>query len=230
MTDGAPHPRLIRSFVRREGRMTPAQEHAFERLWGRFGIDYAPLALDFDQVFGRHAGRVLEIGFGNGETLVAQAAADPARDFIGVEVHRPGVGHCLLAAEAAGLRNLRVIVHDAVEVLREQVPAGSLQRVNVYFPDPWPKKRHHKRRLLQSPFLELLATRLATGGTLRLATDWQNYAEHIDEVLAAAPALRVLERREHAGDAPLDRPVTKFERRGLEKGHRIVDWRIARSS
>jgi tRNA (guanine-N7-)-methyltransferase len=230
MTDGTPHPRAIRSFVRREGRMTPAQERAFERLWGRFGIDYAPKLLDLDRVFGRRAERVLEIGFGNGETLVEQAAADPGRDYIGVEVHRPGVGHCLLAAEGAGLRNLRVIVHDAVEVLREQLPAGSLQRVNVYFPDPWPKKRHQKRRLLQSPFLELVTARLGPGGTLRIATDWQKYAEHIDEVIAASPALRVLERREHAGDAPLDRPVTKFERRGLEKGHRIVDWCIARSS
>ena len=229
MMEAPPH-RVVRSFVRREGRMTPAQERAFERLWGRFGIDYGPLPLDLEKIFGRNAERVLEIGFGNGETLVAQAAGDPARDYIGVEVHRPGVGHCLLAADAAGLHNLRVIVHDAVEVLREQVPAGSLQRVNVYFPDPWPKKRHHKRRLLQPPFLELVTARLGPGGTLRIATDWQNYAEHIDEVLAASSALRVIERREHAGDAPLDRPVTKFERRGLEKGHRIVDWCIARSS
>ena len=210
--------------------MTPAQGRAFERLWGRFGIDFAPAPLDFDRLFGRKADRVLEIGFGNGETLVQQAAADPERDFLGVEVHRPGAGHCLLAAEKAGVQNLRVIVHDAVDVLREQVPAGALQRINVYFPDPWPKKRHHKRRLLQPLFLELLAARLAPGGTLRIATDWQNYAEHIDEVLAASPALRVLERREHAGDAPLDRPVTKFERRGLERGHRIVDWCVARSS
>ena len=230
MSSDLPHPRTIRSFVRREGRMTPAQERAFERLWERFGIDFAPMPLDFDGLFGRSAERVLEIGFGNGETLVEQAAADPGRDYIGVEVHRPGVGHCLLAAEKADLRNLRVIVHDAVEVLREQLPAGSLQRINIYFPDPWPKKRHHKRRLLQPAFLELAAARLAPGGTLRVATDWQNYAEHIDEAVAASAGLRVVERREHAGDAPLDRPVTKFERRGLRKGHRIVDWCIARAS
>lgn len=221
--------RQIRSFVRREGRMTPAQERAFERLWGRFGIDFAAVPLDFDRIFGRSAERVLEIGFGNGETLVELSTADPARDFIGVEVHRPGVGHALLAADKADLRNLKVIVHDAVEVLREQVPPGSLQRINVYFPDPWPKKRHHKRRLLQVPFLELLAARLAPGGTLRVATDWHNYAEHIDEAVAASAGLQVVERREHAGDAPLDRPVTKFERRGLRQGHRIVDWCIARA-
>lgn len=228
MANGSPH-RTIRSFVRREGRMTPAQERAFERLWERFGIDFTAAALDFDAVFGRRSERVLEIGFGNGETLVQQAAADPERGYLGVEVHRPGVGHCLLAAEKADLRNLKVIVHDAVEVLREQVPTASLQRVNVYFPDPWPKKRHHKRRLLQPAFLELVAARLAPGGTLRVATDWQNYAEHIDEAVAAAGSLRVVERREHAGDAPLDRPVTKFERRGLRQGHRIVDWCIARA-
>lgn len=221
--------RTVRSFVRREGRMTPAQERAFERLWERFGIDFVPAPLDFDAVFGRRAERVLEIGFGNGETLVQQAAADPGRDFVGVEVHRPGVGHCLLAAEKCNLQNLKVLAHDAVEVLREQVPAGSLQRVNVYFPDPWPKKRHHKRRLLQPPFLDLVAARLAPGGSLRVATDWQNYAEHIDEVVAASGTLRIVERREHAGDAPLDRPVTKFERRGLAQGHRIVDWSIVRA-
>ncbi len=209
--------------------MTPAQQQAFDRLWERFGVDFSAAPLDPDTVFGRRAQRVLEIGFGNGETLVQQAASDPQRDYLGVEVHRPGVGHCLLAAAKVDLQNLKVIVHDAVEVLREQVPEGALHRVNIYFPDPWPKKRHHKRRLLQPAFLELVAARLAPGGTLRIATDWSPYAEHIDEVVAASADLRVLERREHAGDAPLDRPVTKFERRGLRQGHRIVDWNIARA-
>ncbi|HEX2140329.1 MAG TPA: tRNA (guanosine(46)-N7)-methyltransferase TrmB [Woeseiaceae bacterium] len=208
--------------------MTVAQERAFERLWERFGIDFVAAPLALDAVFGRGAPRVLEIGFGNGETLVQQAREDPALDFVGVEVHRPGIGHCLLAAEKADLRNFRVIAHDAVEVLREQIPPGSLQRINLYFPDPWPKKRHHKRRLLQPAFLELVSNRLAPGGTLRVATDWQDYAEHIDEVVAGSGGLHVVERREHHGDRPLERPVTKFERRGLGRGHRIVDWCIAR--
>lgn len=228
VSDAQPH-RTIRSFVRREGRMTGAQERAFERLWERFGIDFAAAPLNLDALFGRQAERVLEIGFGNGETLVQQASDEPGRDFIGVEVHRPGVGHCLLSAEKAALRNLKVIVHDAVEVLRDQLPPESLQRINLYFPDPWPKKRHHKRRLLQPAFLDLVAGRLAPGGTLRVATDWQNYAEHIDEVVAGSAELSVVERREHAGDRPLDRPVTKFERRGLKRGHRIVDWCVART-
>jgi tRNA (guanine-N7-)-methyltransferase len=225
----APHnARAIRSFVRRTGRITPAQERAFENLWPRFGIDFSPETLDPDAVFGRPARRVLEIGFGDGETLVEQAAADPARDYLGIEVHRPGVGHCMLRAADRDLRNLRLIVHDAVEVLARQLPRRSLARINIYFPDPWPKKKHHKRRLLQPDFLALAADRLAPAGSLRIATDWCNYAEHIDAVVAASADFCVAERREHAGDAPLDRPVTKFERRGLRRGHRIVDWRLER--
>lgn len=220
--------RRIRSYVLRSGRTTPAQEHAIERLWARYGLEFAPAPRDFAQVFGRDAPRVLEIGFGDGDTLVEQAAAAPDADWIGVEVHRPGIGHCLLRAEALGIGNLRVIAHDAVEVLERQVPAGSLQRINLYFPDPWPKKRHHKRRLVQPAFLALAAAALAKGGTLRIATDWSNYAEHIDEVIAASGSFTVAERREHAGDRPLDRPVTRFERRGLRHGHRIVDWSLTR--
>jgi tRNA (guanine-N7-)-methyltransferase len=227
LSDPLPH-RPIRSFVLRAGRITPAQERAFEKLWQRFGIEFAPEPLDLGAIFGREAERVLEIGFGDGETLVQQAAADAERDYLGVEVHRPGVGHCLLCAERTGLTNLRLIAFDAVEVLRCQLLPGSLDRINVYFPDPWPKKRHHKRRLLQPAFLELAAERLSPGATLRIATDWRNYAEHIDEIVAGSRRFAVAARREHSGDRPLDRPVTKFERRGLKLGHRIVDWCLVR--
>jgi len=220
--------RRIRSYVLRSGRTTPAQERAISRLWPRFGLEFTPAPLDFVAVFGRDAPRVLEIGFGDGDTLVEQAAADPASDYIGIEVHKPGIGHCLLRAEVLDIDNLRVIAHDAVEVLEKQIPAGSLRRINLYFPDPWPKKRHHKRRLVQPRFLALAAAALEPGGTLRIATDWHNYAEHIDEVIAQSDAFTVTERREHAGDRPLDRLVTRFERRGLAQGHRITDWCLTR--
>lgn len=224
------HPRRIRSFVRRAGRMTASQQRALEELWPRFGLEYAPKPLDLDAVFGRAAPRVLEIGFGNGETLVAQAADAPEHDFLGVEVHEPGIGHCLIAARKAGIRNLRLIMHDAIEVLERQIPPASLARINLYFPDPWPKKRHHKRRIVTPDFLTLCASRLKPGGSLRIATDWANYAEHIDEVCSGSPEFVRRERREHRGDRPLDRPVTKFERRGLRRGHRIWDWRFDRVS
>jgi len=218
--------RTIRSFVRRAGRITPSQQRALDELWPSYGIDSDGQRLDFERIFGRVAPVVLEIGFGNGETLVELATANPERDFIGIEVHEPGVGHCVLKAAEAGIRNLRVIAHDAIEVLKEQVPPASLARVNLYFPDPWPKKRHHKRRIVQDPFVELVADRLASGGTLNIATDWASYAEHIDEVLSRSDRFTCAERREHDGYAPLDRPRTKFERRGLRKGHRICDWRF----
>lgn len=218
--------RTIRSFVRRAGRITPSQQRALDELWPKYGAIYRDTHLRFDELFGRHAPVVLEIGFGNGETLVEQAAANPDRNFLGIEVHEPGVGHCLLKAEEAGLENLRVIAHDAIDVLTRQVPPGSLSRLNLYFPDPWPKKRHHKRRIVQPAFLDLVADRLVDGGTLNIATDWANYAEHIDKIISQSDRFTCIERREHDGDAPLDRPRTKFERRGLRKGHGICDWCI----
>lgn len=224
MNDTNTRKRTIRSFVRRAGRITPSQQRAFETLWPVYGLEYDPVLVDFDQIFGRCAPVVLEIGFGNGETLVEQAVANPDRDFLGIEVHEPGIGHCMLRADDAGITNLRLINHDAIEVLTHQVPTGSLVRLNLYFPDPWPKKRHHKRRIVAPPFLELVADRLAAGGTLNIATDWANYAEHIDEVLSRSDRFCCAARREHDGDRPLDRPQTKFERRGLRKGHRICDW------
>jgi len=208
--------------------MTPSQERALAALWPSFGIDYETRALDFPALFGRSADIVLEIGFGNGETLVQSAAGNPGSDFIGIEVHEPGIGHCLLKARDLGVENLRVMSHDAIEVLRHQVPDGSLARINLLFPDPWPKKRHHKRRIVQPAFLELAASKLRTGGALHIATDWENYAEHIDEVVGASAYFKLDERREHRGDRPLDRPTTKFETRGLKRGHHIWDWRFVR--
>jgi tRNA (guanine-N7-)-methyltransferase len=218
--------RTIRSFVLRGGRITPAQRRAFERLWPACGIEFEPVVIDLDAAFGRQAGRVLDIGFGDGEALVEAAAANPEVDYLGVEVHAPGIGHCLLQAGARELRNLRIVRHDAIEVLQLAIADGTLDRINIYFPDPWPKKRQHKRRLLQTDFLALAAARLKRGGSLHIATDWQNYAEHIDGIVSACPAFTTAERREHDGDRPLDRPQTKFERRGLKLGHRIFEWRL----
>lgn len=220
------YPRTVRSFVIRTGRITSAQERALANLWPRFGLDYQPETLDMEAVFGRKADRVLEIGFGDGESLVRQAAQNADLDYLGVDVHKPGVGHCLIQAEASNVRNLRLIEYDAIDVLQRQLAAGSLHRINLYFPDPWPKKRHHKRRLLQQDFLTLVASKLKPDGSFCIATDWQSYATHIDEIVAASDCFSVLERREHAGDRPLDRPTTRFERRGLKEGHKIVDWRL----
>ena len=224
-----PPQRRVRSFVRRPGRITPSQTRALDDLWPDVGVEYDGQPLDLVTLYGRDAEVVLEIGYGNGDTLVEMAAANPEQNFLGVEVHEPGVGHCLIAAEQRGITNLRLIMHDAIEVLSEQIPDGSLARINLYFPDPWPKKRHHKRRLIQPTFLELAARKLRPEGQLFIATDWANYAEHIDETLEASDRFRVDLTREHAGDAPIDRPVTKFERRGLAKGHRIRDWRLTRT-
>ena len=220
--------RTIRSFVRRAGRLTPSQRRALREFWPDYGIAYAEGYLDFSAVFGRDAPRVLEIGFGNGESLVQQAASSPDMDFIGIEVHEPGIGHCLLHAEAAGISNLRLICHDAVEVLSNQISDASLARVNIYFPDPWPKKRHHKRRILQHDFLRLAAGKIEAGGAFHISTDWESYAGQIDELIESQDGFSLSESRVHSGDNPLDRPMTKFERRGLKLGHRIWDWRLTR--
>lgn len=224
-----PEKRTIRSFVRRTGRMTPGQEKALRELWPDYGCDFRHLRLDLDRMFGRSASRVVEIGFGNGETLVQQAAANPQLDYLGIEVHEPGVGHCLLHADSAAVTNLRIVAHDALEVLGEQIPDGALARINLYFPDPWPKKRHHKRRILQPSFLQLAARKLQDAGSLHVATDWANYAEHIDDLVANCGEFHIAERRVHHGENALDRPRTKFESRGLRKGHTITDWRLQKN-
>lgn len=218
--------RPIRSFVRRAGRMTASQKRALEELWPDYGIKPGEEPIDLAESFGRAAPCVLEIGFGNGDSLVQLASEDPARNYLGIEVHEPGVGHCMIAARAAAITNLKLIVHDAVEVLKAHIAPASLARINLYFPDPWPKKRHHKRRIVQPGFVELCANRLEEKGSLHIATDWANYAEHIDAVLADSSLFRCRERREHDGEAPLDRPATRFERRGGRLGHRIWDWRF----
>lgn len=223
------HPmRTIRSFVRRSGRLTPPQQRALDELWSEYGIDASADIIDFVEVFRRDAPVVLEIGFGNGDTLVQQAATTPDQDFLGIEVYEAGIGHCLLKARDADLTNLKIVMHDAIEVLTQRIALHSLARLNLYFPDPWPKKRHHKRRIVNSDFLNLVADRLRQGGTLNIATDWANYAEHIDETLSDFSRFECLERSLHDGERPLDRPRTKFERRGLKKGHRIVDWRFGK--
>lgn len=230
MQEETTHQRSIRSFVRRSGRLTPAQQKALEELWPAFGIEYGSELLRLDEVFGRAAPVVLEVGFGNGETLVQQATENQDKNYIGIEVHEPGVGHCLLRARDAGIDNLRLIIHDAIEVLTSQIPLASLSRVNLYFPDPWPKKRHQKRRIVQHDFLKLIADRLETGGTLNIATDWVGYAEHIDEIFCRSDRFICTARHEHDGARPLDRPRTKFERRGLKKGHKIYDWWFTKST
>ena len=218
----APRHRAVRSFVARAGRMTGAQERAWAELWPRYAVTDGDGPLDFVALYGRSAPLTVEVGFGNGESLVALAAANPDRDFLGIEVHRPGVGHLMLRAEALGLANLRIACRDAVEVLEHRVPDGSVSELLLYFPDPWPKKRHHKRRIVQPGFVALVARKLAAGGRFRLATDWEPYAVHMLEVLSASAALA----NEHdAGYAPRpdSRPVTRFERRGERLGHGVRD-------
>jgi tRNA (guanine-N7-)-methyltransferase len=221
------HHRGVRSFVVRAGRMTDGQRRALEMLWPRYGLEYSPAVLDLDTVFGRRARRVLEIGSGNGEHLARMAAASPDTDFIGVEVHPPGIGHLLQMAENSGLVNLRAIRHDGMEVLEQQIAEGSLDAVLVLFPDPWPKKRHHKRRLVDARFARLVASRLKAGGTLKLATDWEPYAEQMLEVLGAEPRLA---NRAGAGYMSRDpaRAPTRFEQRGTRLGHAVRDLEFVR--
>jgi tRNA (guanine-N7-)-methyltransferase len=216
--------RTVRSFVRREGRMTTSQKRALEELWPAFGIE-APAARlpPLPQVFGRVAPVVMEIGFGNGDHLLARAQAERDKGFLGVEVHRPGVGRVLNRAHAAGLTNLRVASHDAVEVLRDWLPEGALAEIVVYFPDPWPKKRHHKRRLVQPAFAHLAATRLAPGGLLKLATDWADYAQHMRATLDAEPLLANAAGAAGFTARPAERPLTRFENRGVRLGHAVFD-------
>jgi tRNA (guanine-N7-)-methyltransferase len=223
------YPRSIRSFVTRAGRITPAQQRALGALWPKYGIEFAAAPLELRAAFGRAAPCTLEIGFGNGENLLALAAARPERDFLGIEVHRPGVGRLLLALEARALTNVRILCHDAVEVFDRQITAESLQEILILFPDPWPKKRHHKRRLIQRPFAEVMTRALAPGGLLRVATDWQPYALEMLETLGALRALENLAADGAFVARPAERAPTRFERRGTQLGHRVWDLAFRRA-
>ncbi len=221
-TPAPPPHRPLRSFVLRAGRMGTGQQRALEELGPRFVLPYQPGAvIDWPGTFGRQAPRVLEIGFGMGDATAQIAAALPGTDFIGVEVHVPGVGALLRQIGERGLTNLRIVQHDAVEVLQQMVAPASLDGVHIFFPDPWHKKRHNKRRLVQAGFVQLLATRLAAGGYVHCATDWQPYAEQMLAVLQADPALA--NTASDYAPRPAYRPLTKFENRGLKLGHGVWD-------
>jgi len=219
--------RPVRSFVRRSARMTPAQRSAIQCRWPSYGLEAAGV-LDLEAVFGRRAPLTMEIGFGNGETLIALAEAHPQRDYLGVDVYEPGIGRLLAALADKGLANVRLLRADAVDVLRDHLAPAVLDTVLLLFPDPWPKKRHHKRRLVQPDFVALVASRLEPGGRFCLATDWQDYAEHMLTVLEAEPAFVNLAGAGRFWPQPDDRPVTKFERRGRRLGHRVWDLRFQR--
>ncbi len=224
MVESTSYPkRPIRSFVRREGRLTPGQQRALDQLWPRFGINHDGNRLNFDAIFGRSAPIILEIGYGNGESLVQMAKAAPERDFVGIEVHRPGVGRLLHRIEELGLTNLRTLCADAVEVLKQQIPMESIDRVQLFFPDPWHKKRHHKRRIVSKEWLDLVRSRLVPGGTIHMATDWEHYAEQMLKDLSSAEGFENCAENGGYIPRPEERPLTKFEQRGIDRGHGVWD-------
>lgn len=225
----AEHPRAIRSFVIRGGRLTSSQENALATQWPHFGLDAEAGVIDPAKIFGRLAPLVMEIGFGMGDSLLTMAGANPERDFIGVEVHKPGVGRLLHEIAEKQLGNLRIYRHDAKEILRDCIADDTLQCIQIFFPDPWHKKRHNKRRLVQSEFIEQLRPKLKIGGTVHMATDWEPYAEHMMEVMSAASGFR---NAAGAGQYSLanERPLTKFEKRGQRLGHVVNDLIFVRES
>ena len=222
MIEGKPL-RTVRSFVRREGRLTPGQQRAIDELWPQFAVDDANTVIDLNQLFGRDAPKVLEIGFGNGASLAQMAKEQPEQDFLGVEVHRPGVGQLLKAIEQQELNNLRVACTDAVELLGMRITDNALDRVQLYFPDPWHKKRHHKRRIIQPEFVKVLAAKIKSGGHLHMATDWQDYAEQMLEDLSNSDDFINCSDTSDYIPRPDYRPLTKFEQRGHKLGHGVWD-------
>jgi len=221
LSDLPEHLRRIRSFVRREGRLTDAQSAAIAQGWPQWGVDYAPVIQDWDAHFGRQAPRFLEIGFGMGGATAEIAKNHPQHDYLGIEVHRPGVGNLLKLIEQDGLTNLRLMTHDAVDVVNQMMAPDSLDGILIFFPDPWHKARHHKRRLIQPEFVRTLVSRLKPGGTIHCATDWENYAEQMLAVLSADPQL--VNTAAGYAERPAYRPLTKFEARGLRLGHGVWD-------
>lgn len=215
--------RSIRSFVRREGHFTPAQQRALKDLWPRYGLEAGAALLDFAVIFGRCAPVILEIGFGNGDALVAEAAAHPENDYIGIEVHRPGIGNLLRKLESSEMKNVRVMLADAKEILAAQIPETSLTGLHLFFPDPWPKQRHHKRRLVQSDFAALVMRKLVPGGYIHLATDWKDYAESMASVLSRTPGLVEVSGLDHFTSLIASRGQTRYEQRGRKLGNQIWD-------
>ena len=222
--------RTIRSFVRREGRITEAQKRALDELLPRYGVAPGNAPLDFAALFGRVAPVHIEIGFGNGEALAAMAAVHPHNDYLGIEVHGPGVGMLLRRLSADSIANVRVISADAKDVLEQRIPDGALDAISIFFPDPWPKNRHHKRRLVQPALLELLRRKLKIGGQINLATDWEDYAQHMLAVLSAAEGFENSAGANRFAPRPTTRPLTKFERRGQRLGHGVWDLVFRRLS
>ncbi|RAU29304.1 MULTISPECIES: tRNA (guanosine(46)-N7)-methyltransferase TrmB [unclassified Pantoea] len=220
--------RRIRSFVRRQGRLTKGQQLALDQYWPVMGVEYQPAPLDMTALFGRDAPLVLEIGFGMGASLVTMAQNNPQQNFLGIEVHAPGVGACLASAKEAGVENLRVMCHDAVEVLEHMIPDNSLRMVQLFFPDPWHKARHNKRRIVQAPFAELVHRKLKPGGVFHMATDWEDYATHMLEVMNSVAGYVNQSATQDYVPRPETRPLTKFEQRGQRLGHGVWDLMFER--
>lgn len=216
----------IKSFARRQGRITIAQQKALDEIWSQFGLE-PDRVMDPVDCFGNQNPLVLEIGFGNGDSLVEMAKNDPERNYIGIEVHRPGVGHLLIKAEEAGISNLRVYAHDAIDILNDCIRDGAFERVQLFFPDPWHKTRHHKRRIVKQDFLKLIARKLHPNGTFHAATDWEDYAHDISEQLAQSGLYTSDDSESPFSPRPHYRPLTKFEARGHRLGHGVWDliWR-----
>jgi tRNA (guanine-N7-)-methyltransferase len=215
-------PQRIPSFIRRQGRVTPGQQLALDNYWVKYCLD-PKVDYDFSKVFGRDAPLVVEIGFGNGESLAKMAAANPDTNYIGIEVHRPGVGHLMMLLDKQGLNNVRIYSHDAIEIIEYKIADNSLAGLHLFFPDPWPKKKHHKRRIVRPDFVELLVRKLKAGGYFHAATDWQNYAEAMLAILSASPGLTNISPTGDYCERPEYRPLTKFEQRGIRLGHGVWD-------